>query len=38
MTLSNLWVGDHDVCVYAINVDLGDVNPLLGCRHVRPSG
>ncbi len=36
--LPNLWVADHDVCVYAINVDVGDVNPMLGCRHVRPAG
>ncbi len=36
--LPDLWVADHDVCVYAINVDVGNVNPLLGCRHVRPTG
>jgi hypothetical protein len=34
----NLWISEHDVCVYALNTGLGDVNPLVGCKRVRPAG
>jgi hypothetical protein len=27
-------LGQHTVCVYAINVDIGTTNPLLGCRAI----
>lgn len=36
--IPNLWVSPHQVCVYAINVDAGAVNPQLGCRTVQPRG
>jgi GH25 family lysozyme M1 (1,4-beta-N-acetylmuramidase) len=38
LVVPDLWIADHDVCVYAINVGLGGHNPLLGCRRVRPAG
>jgi SpoIID/LytB domain protein len=30
--------GKHEVCIYAINVGPGDLNPLLGCRTVDTKG
>jgi hypothetical protein len=38
VVVPDLWVADHQVCVYAINVGLGGEHPLLGCRGVRPAG
>jgi len=36
--LSDLWVGEHEICVYGINVGLGGENPRLGCKRVSPRG
>jgi GH25 family lysozyme M1 (1,4-beta-N-acetylmuramidase) len=38
VSLPDRWVAEHDVCVYAINVGAGNVNPFLGCKRVRPQG
>lgn len=35
LRLSGIPEGDHRVCVFALNVDMGNVNPQLGCRNVR---
>jgi hypothetical protein len=34
----DLWVGEHEVCLFAINTGPGGDNPLLGCKRVRPRG
>ncbi len=39
VTINGVTQGSRDVCVYAINVGVGEVNPLLGCRNVNvPDG
>jgi hypothetical protein len=38
VSIPDLWVANHQVCVYAMNVSVGSVNPLLGCLQVRPQG
>ncbi|MGY1824805.1 hypothetical protein [Blastococcus sp. SYSU DS0541] len=38
LDLGSLSSGGHQVCVYAINVGIGDANPLLGCRNVTVGG
>jgi GH25 family lysozyme M1 (1,4-beta-N-acetylmuramidase) len=36
--LTDVWIGDHQICVFAINQAFGNDNPLLGCKQVRPQG
>jgi hypothetical protein len=38
VTLPDLWIDVHDICVYGINTGLGNENPLLGCKRVNPRG
>jgi hypothetical protein len=38
MNLGSFPAGVHEVCVYAINVGIGDTNPSLGCRSFTVGG
>ena len=38
LDLGTLSTGVHSVCVFAINVGVGDANPLLGCRSLTVAG
>lgn len=38
VNLAGTGIAEHEVCVYAINVGIGQANPYFGCKRVRPAG